>query len=695
MVKTKTRIKAVLICMMMVLSLSGCVPADALERVQISVQNVQNSIEGIHKSVQDVQAGTQEPGEICIDEILSKMTIEEKIDQMMFVSYRTWKEVPEAEGTNAVQTVENQEGDDPAANITELNDEIRADLKEHHYGGVVLFGQNFRDARQTINLISDIQQTNLSGGGLPLFVAADQEGGFVNRISFGTAGIGNMALGATGDADNARSMAAVYGEELMLLGLNTDFAPVVDVNNNPNNPIIGIRSFSDSAEMVSEYGVKYVEGLHDAGAIATLKHFPGHGDTDTDSHTGLPCITSSYEELKQCELIPFKKAIHAGADMVMTVHIQYPKIETGTYTSVSNGEPVYLPATMSSRILTDILRNDMGFEGVIVSDALEMEAISEHFRMEDVLGMTINAGVDMLIVPAVYDSKGLKELDALTDMAVRLYKEGRIDEDRINASVKRILTLKEKYGILSLADFTVTDEAVEKADIGVGSTGNRATAHDLAEKALTLVKNEEAFPIKAGERQSIMILFADTSASRAGAGEMAKQELLSRGLIKDEAQITVMVNDKENGKVCVEEAVKADHCILVYRAYNANCLDPETEDGFSTAVFDSIIEKRHAGDKKTVFISCQLPYDAARFQAADAILITYNSSVMREIPPASGEGSAYAPNLEAALMACFGGSDISGRLPVNIPALDENYQMTDEILYERGEGCLCLQGARK
>ena len=538
MIKMTKRMIAVFTSVMLMFNLSGCGETEA-----------------------------RKSGENRIDEIIANMTLEDKIEQMMFVSYRTWKEVREKESADAVLTVENAEEDIPAVNITELNDEMRTSLQEHHYGGMLLFGENFKDADQTLRLIADIQQTNLAGGGLPLLVAADQEGGNVARIGFGTTGVGNMALAATGNADNAKSMASIYGEELALLGLNTDFAPVMDVNNNPNNPVIGVRSFSDSPEIVAEYGIRYMEGLHDTGTIATLKHFPGHGNTDTDSHTGFPCIMSSYEDLKECELIPFQKAIDAGADMIMTAHIQYPKIETGTYTSVSTGEQVYLPATMSSRILTDILRDDMGFEGVVVSDALEMAAIADNFSMEDVLCLTINAGVNMLIVPSVLDSSGPQKLDDMVDMAVKLAGEGRIDQNRIEDSVRKILELKEKYGLLSLTDFSVTDEAIKKAVTGTGSKENRKKALAIAKKALTLVKNNEAFPIKADENQSILVLFADSCVSRAGTGELVKQELLNDGLI-NESQLIVMVNDNENGELCEEEALKADYCILVYRTYN-------------------------------------------------------------------------------------------------------------------------------
>lgn len=610
------------------------------------------------------------------DRILRSMTMREKVEQMMLVSYRVWEETPESgKGSDEASLV----------NVTELNNTIRADLMGHDYGGVLLFGENFVDARQTLRLVSDIQDTNLKGGGLPLLVTVDQEGGSVARISFGTSGVGNMALAATGDPSDTTQMAEIYGKEMSLLGLNTDFAPVVDVNNNPNNPIIGCRSFSDSPKVVAEYGVSYIEGLHETGTIATLKHFPGHGNTDTDSHTGFPLIESTYEELKNCELIPFREAIDAGADMVMTAHIQYPKIETGTYTSVSTGKQVYLPATMSHKILTDILRKDMGFEGVIVSDALDMAAITENFADEDVLSMTINAGVNLLILPPVFDSKGFKHLDDMVETAVRLAEDGTIDTQMIDDSVRRILTLKEKYGLLDISDFSVTEEKLLEAEKGVGSSANRDVAWNIANKSLTVVKNENnAFPISLGSKEKALILFADNCASRSGAGKLAARELIKKGIIADESQIIVIDNADEDREKCIIAAKEADHCILVQRTYNAACLNPGTDDGSFSAVFDEIIASRHENGKKVVVVSCSLPYDAARFMDADACVLSYNSTTMREIPNESGKGSAYAPNLVAALVSCFGNEERTGILPVNIPEIDKDYKMTEKILYKRG-----------
>ena len=616
-----------------------------------------------------------------IEAILSRMTLEEKVGQMMLASFRVWKEVP-PEGSEGNTTVENADQENPAVNITELNDEIRACLSDYHFGGTVLFAENCQDAEQTLRLVAELQAANQAGGGLPLLVSVDQEGGTVARLGFGTTGPGSMALAATGDPENAAKMAAIYGEELSLLGIHADYAPVMDVNNNPNNPVIGVRSFSDDPAVAAEYGVAFLEGLHRAGAIATLKHFPGHGNTDTDSHTGFPRIDSTYEELKSLELIPFQAAVDAGVDMVMTAHIQYPQIETETYTSISTGEEVFLPATMSGVILTDILRGDMGFEGVIVSDALDMAAISENFSDEDIIRLTINAGVDMLILPLIKDTNLFQKNKDMVDLAVQMAESGEISMERIDDSVRRILTLKKKYGLLDQTDFDVTDAQAAAAVSGVGSEAHRQTAWEIVRKALTLVKNEnDAFPITMQSGEEALILFADSCASRAGTGALVQQMLAEQGALPENAEITVMTNTRENGDECVQAAEQADHVILVNRVYNAACVDPNTDDGFSTAVFDRIIEARHALGKPVIVVSCQLPYDAARFPEADAMLLTYGSSVMRALPPETGAGSAYAPNLPAALCACFGMGEADGKLPVDLPAVSEDYKMTRETVY--------------
>ena len=221
-------------------------------------------------------APTEKEQEDVITELLSQMTLEEKVGQMMVVSFRVWQDLS-GTAAEAGSTVESRE---PAAksarvNVTELNDALREFIREYHFGGTILFAENIKDAEQTLRLVMDLQAANQQGGGIPYFVAIDQEGGSITRINFATTGVGNMALAATADAENATKMAQIYGTELQALGINMDYAPVLDINNNPRNPIIGVRSFSDSPQIVSEFGEAYLSGLKSTGTIATLKHFRG------------------------------------------------------------------------------------------------------------------------------------------------------------------------------------------------------------------------------------------------------------------------------------------------------------------------------------------------------------------------------------------------------------------------------------
>ena len=610
-----------------------------------------------------------------IDEIVNNMTLEEKVGQMMLPSFRKWQDLRTEEAKALIASGKWPE----KTNITELNDEIRQCIERNHFGGIILFEENLQDAEQTYRLIKDLQRTNQKESSIPLFIATDQEGGYISRLGFGTTGVGNMALAATGDVNAAKQMALVHGKELNVLGINLDFAPVMDMNTNPSNPVIGVRSFSDDPDIASRFGVAFMEGLSETNTVSTMKHFPGHGDTDTDSHTGFPLIEKTYDELKKSELLPFQTAIDNGAEMIMTAHIQYPQIENKTYVSTSTGEEVYIPATMSKTILTDILKGDMGFEGVVVTDALDMAAIANNFEFEDVLCMTINAGADMLILPGVNNSNEFEQTDSAVELTVKLVNEGKISEDRINDAVTRILKLKEKHGIYNpdvSRIFPEDDIELRNAVFSTGSEEYRNQAWEIAEKTLTLVKNENnAYPLSNPEGDTL-ILFADSCASRVGYGELVKQELAREN-------ITVMVNTKENKAECMKASEMAENVILISRAYNSACLDPKTNDGFSTEIFDEIIESRHKNNKTVIVISCQLPYDAARFPDADAMVLTYCSSSLREIPEEHGEGSAYSPNLAVAIKACFEGPELKGKLPVNIPKLDENYQITDEILYKR------------
>ena len=598
-----------------------------------------------------------------INNMIKEMSLRDKLAQMMVPAFRYYKESDDSEEYA----------------ITEVTDFMKEYLSNDHFGAFTMYAENCEDLEKTLKFVYTIQKVNRDGGGIPMIIGIDQEGGYINRLSFASVGVGNMALAATGDPENARTMASIHGKELSLLGINADYAPVLDINNNPNNPIIGVRSFSDDPETVVAFGKSFIEGLHSENLITTIKHFPGHGNTDTDSHTGFPLINSTYEQLKENELIPFKAAVEAGTDMIMTAHIQYPNIEKETYVSTSTGQQVYLPATMSKTILTDILRNDMGYEGIIVSDALDMDAIADNFAMKDVLKMTINSGVNMLLLPIVYDYKNLEENKATLDLAVKLAEDGEIDIEKIDDSVKRILKLKLKYGLLDQEDFELNDSIIAEAKAGINSKESNEITQRLAEEAVTLLKNEnKAFPLDVKENENVLIVFADTCISRSGYGELVKQELLEQNLLPAGVTIDILGNNGSNNEECIEAAKKADHLIMVYRMYGTSCLDPQTDDGWSLECFDQMIDEVHKLNKKVILMTCQLPYDIARFTAADALLVTYEATTARSLPTRT-----ISPNLYVALKACFGLAETNGSLPVNIPYI-EGTKITDKILFPRG-----------
>ena len=321
---------------------------------------------------------------------------------------------------------------------------------------------------------------------------------------------------------------------------------------------------------------------------------------------------------------------------------------------------------------------------MIVSDALDMASIMENFETEDVIKLAINAGVDMLIYPIITDTDVFRKTQEMTETAVKLAEDGEIDVQRIDESVRRILTLKEKYGILGKKDFTVTEEQIAAAVNGIGRQSSDEEVMEIAGQAVTVLKNDDdTLPINMAEDEKALILFSESCADSTANAEIAKKYLAENDMIPGKAEIAVSVNTAGNEKECLKAAEEADHVILIHRMFKASNLDPSTDDGYSSGVFDNIIKACHDQGKKVVLISCRLPYDAARFNDADAILLSYSASAITEIPPEKGEGSGYIPNLPIAIETVFGAVEAKGKLPVNIPETDEDHKITDKILYER------------
>lgn len=332
---------------------------------------------------------------------LSDLSLEEKVGQMIFAGIKG----------------------------TDITNETKKIISTHQVGGIILFKDNLKNANQSVSLLNAIKQENTNNK-VPLFLGVDEEGGRISRLPELTKLPTNEELGKRNDISLSYNIGKLLGKELSAFGFNLDFAPVLDINSNPDNPIIGDRSFGKDAELVSELGLQMMKGIQSEQVISVIKHFPGHGDTAVDSHKELPIIQKSLEELQALELIPFKHAVEQGADVVMVGHILLPKIDS-TY-----------PASISERIITDVLREQLGYEGIIITDDMTMKAILNNLEIGESAVSAVKAGNDIVLVAHNY-SNVKKTVDAI----LKAIEDGEITEQRIDESVKRILSIKKKYNL--------------------------------------------------------------------------------------------------------------------------------------------------------------------------------------------------------------------------------------------------------
>lgn len=349
------------------------------------------------------------PSDQMIQNLMDSMTLEEKIGQMLFLAYR-W----------------NQDGE----SVLEMDNVLKDTLSIYAPGGFVLFSENIESIDQTVALINILQAQSK----IPLFISVDEEGGLVTRLNkapelHSTNMPDAYTIGLTNKPEYAYLAARAVGAEISSLGFNMDFAPVADIFSNPENKVIGRRAYGTEPQLVSVMVSKAVAGFADQNIIPVLKHFPGHGDTAEDTHTGAAFVDNDLERLMSFELVPFKEGIEAGADAVMVAHIILPKLMD---------DPV--PATLSKEVVTGILREKLMFDGVIITDAMEMSAVSTYYYDDEAAVMAVLAGIDMILMPRSVEEAFCAILSAV--------ENGVITEQRIDESVYRILRLKEKYGIL-------------------------------------------------------------------------------------------------------------------------------------------------------------------------------------------------------------------------------------------------------
>ena len=508
--------------------------------------------------------------------------------------------------------------------IQQPSPEILESILRYKPAGFTLFrSMNIGTLEQVRNLTESLQHLAQEQNLPPFLICTDQEGGQLMAVGECTALPGNMALGATRSAELANKAGVVLGRELAALGINVDFAPSADVNINPKNPVIGTRSFGDDPLLVGELAASVIHGIQSQGVAATVKHFPGHGDTQTDSHVGIPAIIHAMERLRAVELPPFAAAIQAGVKMVMTAHIDI-RVMDGL-------KPV--PATLSPKIVTCLLRQEMGFTGVVVSDAMNMHAIRQgEFLREEALLAAV-AGIDLLLVTE--DPEDHKRVyESLFDAI----NKGVLKRETLGGSVARILELKKWHS----NHFAMPDLSV------VRCTRHLQVADEIAERAITLVRNREnLIPIQLTPDKRIAVITPEPQdLTPADTSSYIKPDLANAIRVYhpqvDGFSVSFAPNQEERSAL-LSKLMHFD--LIIVGTINA-CASPNQA---------SLVRELTNINIPVIVIAMRLPYDLEVFPQAGTYLCTY---------------SILEPALRAVAKALFGKIEITGKLPVKIKSVD-------------------------
>jgi beta-N-acetylhexosaminidase len=558
---------------------------------------------------------------------LKKMTLDEKIGQLISI------------GVNAKYL--NEQSDEFK--------ELRREVEQDHIGGIVLFRG---PVYESVHLVNRMQQFARE----PLLISADLEAGTGMRFEDATDLPWNMAVGATGNPDYARRAGELTAREARALGVQQLLAPDADVNNNAANPVINVRSFGEDPAEVARYVSAFVEGAQSEGVIATAKHFPGHGDTATDSHRGLPVINVARARLDAVELVPFRAAIKAGVGAIMSAHIGLPQIDPTQVSPLPRDSimrPAYaerevftenavLPGTLSPVILGGLLRRDLGFDGIVVTDALDMSGLTIYFKQDEAAVRALLAGADMLLKPANPDAvlRGVREA----------VKSGRLTESRVEESARKILAAKYDLG---LAQRRITP--LEEIDKLVAGPGALKLADEIAEHAITLVR-DDAHLLQRGDGTglkpgaSIFNLAVTNGEDRASVAIPFGSKLASQGRRPD----TVVLDSRsseEEVKDALARASKADIVIAsMYGRVRSGAANSAGLPDQGARVLKALLDAK----KPVVGISFGNPYLLENFPALQTYVVAYGDQ----------------PSLQrVAASAVLGQLDITGRLPISLPGL--------------------------
>jgi beta-N-acetylhexosaminidase len=515
-------------------------------------------------------------------------------------------------------------------------------IARYHPGGFIYYGDNVADPKQLAAFSNGIQRAAAAQPlRVPATIAIDQEGGIVARVQPpATQSPGSMALAAGRRTGDARALARITGAELRAIGVNQDYAPDADVNVNPANPVIGVRSFGSDPGLVSDMVTAQIGGYRAGGVTPTAKHFPGHGDTTTDSHTGVPRIDHTRAEWERLDLPPFRAAIRHGVDSIMTAHIVVPSLD-----------PSGDPATLSRPILTGILRDRLHYRGVVVTDALDMQGVRDKYGDENIPVLALKAGVDVLLKPPA-DARGNGVFARQLAAVVNAVRSGELTEKRIDESVYRILELKQRRGLFRdpYADETRIDQVV-------GTPAHLATAQRAADRTTTLVKNGAGIlPLRPGPRKALVTGWGVSTTATLGT------EIARRG-----ATTTIRQTGISPGRAQIDEAVAAARDQDLVVAVTNRAWDVKEEPGHNGPGQMNLVKALAATGKPVVVIAVRDPYDIAWFPEATTYVATCSYT---------------AEALRSAAKVLFAELDPRGRLPVAIPARDQ----PGTVLYPFGHG---------
>lgn len=580
--------------------------------------------------------------------------------------------------------------------VTTLPVELSTLITDTGIGSIVLFAENFETTEQVVKLTHDLQQAALKSSlKKPLIISVDQEGGRVFRFNKGTAFAGNMALGATYAQHQTyytERVNHVIATELKALGINNNYAPVVDVNTNSENPVINTRSYGEKPKEVAKQGVSAVKALQQHGIMATLKHFPGHGDTHVDSHLGLPRVDHPLALIEKNDLFPFSWAInHAQPAMIMTAHIQYPALDDTTFTSKS-GKTFIRPATMSRKILHDLLRTKMQYQGIIATDALDMAGIAHYFEGVQATVETFIAGADLAVMPFKVrrpsDIQAFKWFIKSVSQAIEArINQGEFTLAELEASVARLNHHKATYIKLPKASLS---EQIKQANSVIASSFHLELEQELADEAMVLLKNEQGLIPLANALQSknepLTIHVLVENLLELEALKYALNEEFSLAKLPLPQISAVIATDKKslfshNNRVALK---KADIFISTINVKTASLVDLGGMDDLATLsatssatnnatlsakeeklTYAKLVElalaEAKTQQKRVVFIGRGSPYLMSPYsQHADVVLLGFDGRSFYH------NGQAQSPGYNSAIGILLGNQQAQGKLPITL-----------------------------